>query len=834
MISRRLFSFVGCVVALSAATSTAAAQRRGGPQGRPGQDRESSEPKPYDEVITDEAVTKEGMFRTHMVGEDLYFEIPQREFGSEMLLIARRVSDSRPTGRFGGGGRGNSIVTWERRGNKVYLRQRLYNVVADPDAAINLAVDRMQQGPIIGAFDVAAYGPDSSAVIQVTSLYTSTNPEMQSIDGVQRDRSYIDHVSSFPTNVEVEATQTGSSRAQGGPGGGGPPGPPGPPGDGGGANQRSRAQTVRIHWSMMRLPEEPMMPRLHDKRVGFNSNRYIDYSRPEHRSEERRIIRRFRLEKQNPNAEVSDPIEPIVYWIDPATPEWLVPYIKQGIEDWQPAFEAAGFKNAIFGRPAPSPEEDPDWSVYDARRSMIYWRPSTVPNATGGQVVDPRSGQILKGEVNMFHNVMNLVRNWYFIQTGPLDPRARSLPMPDSLMGRLVQYVVTHEVGHSIGFPHNMKASSQYPADSLRSASFLRRMGGHVATLMDYSRFNYVAQPEDNIPVDLLIPQVGPYDKYAVMWGYKPIPDAWSPDDEWKTLDKWSRMQDTIPWFRWSTADSRNDPGNLTEAVGDEDAVYSSGLALKNLRRVMDMLLDVAEEPGRDYTLLDELYDNAVQQWGRYMGHVAAVIGGAQTQERYGTGPRFDPESRERQEEAMAFLAENAFQTPDYFIRKDILFRIAPEGHIPQIRQAQSNVLRTLINKARLDRLVEYEALESGDAYTVADLMNHLRASVWGELSEGRVAVDVYRRNLQRAYLEVVDRVLNPPPAGGGGGRPFGGRQQAQLPQYESDARPILRGELMELDAMVEQAIGNASDGMTRLHLRDVRMEIEGILHPER
>jgi hypothetical protein len=292
-------------------------------------------------------------------------------------------------------------------------------------------------------------------------------------------------------------------------------------------------------------------------------------------------------------------------------------------------------------------------------------------------------------------------------------------------------------------------------------------------------------------------------------------------------------MQDTIPWFRWSTADARNDPGNLTEAVGDEDAVYSSGLALKNLQRVMDMLLDVAEKPGRDYTLLDELYDNAVQQWGRYMGHVAAVIGGAQSQERYGTGPRFDPESRARQEEAMAFLAENAFATPEYFIREDILLRIAPEGHIPQIRQAQSRVLTTLINKARLDRLVEYEALDGSDAYTVADLMSDLRGAVWSELSGGGVSVDVYRRNLQRAHLEAVERVLNPPATQGGGGGPFGGGQQAQLPQYESDARPILRGELMELDSMVEQAIGNASDGMTRLHLRDVRMEIQKILYPE-
>src|SRR5690606_17293573 len=313
-------------------------------------------------------------------------------------------------------------------------------------------------------------------------------------------------------------TQTGTQQPQGGQGGGG--------GGGGGGQQRPETITVRNMWSMLKLPENPMMQRLHDNRVGFSSITYIDYSRPEHRAEQRRCIRRFRLEKQNPSAEVSDPVKPIVFWIDPATPDWLVPWVRRGVEAWQPAYREAGFSNAIVAREAPSPEEDPNWSPFDARHSIIYWRPSTTENATGGQVVDPRTGEILKAEVNMYHNVMNLLRNWYFIQVAPLDPRAQTLPLPDSLMGRLVEYVVTHEVGHAIGFPHNMKASAMYPADSVRSASFLRRMGGHVATLMDYSRFNYVAQPEDDIPPELLIPQVGPYDRFAVMWGHKPIPGA--------------------------------------------------------------------------------------------------------------------------------------------------------------------------------------------------------------------------------------------------------------------------------------------------------------------
>jgi len=770
------------------------------------------------------------MFKTHMVGDKLFFEIPERELGREMLLIARNVADSRQSSTFSGGSRISRFIVWERDGNHVVLKERLYAAAADGEARISRTVDYMRQGPIIARLSVAAFGPDSAAVIDVTSLYTSTNAQMGSIEGVQSDRSWIEHVVPFPDNVEVEAVQTGNNRPNTGGRRGGPPTPPAPGGRGGAATGNS-AQTATIHWSMRRLPDVPMMARLHDARVGFNSNQHVDYGAKEHRSETRRIIRRFRLEKKNPDRALSDPVEPIIYWIDPATPEWLQPWVKAGVDKWQDAFEEAGFTNAIFGRIAPTKEEDPDFSLFDARYSAIYWLPSTTQNANGGQIVDPRSGQILKGEVRMYHNIMNLLTNWYFIQVGPLDDRARKLPLPDDLMGRLVQYVVTHEIGHSIGLPHNMKASSQYPADSLRSVSFLRRMG-HVSTLMDYSRMNYVAQPEDNIPVDLLLPRIGPYDRFAIHWGYTPIPDAMTPGDERETLNEWAREQDTKPWLRWTTSDSPNDPGALTEAVGDEDAVYSSTLALKNLQRVMDMMVNATEEEGKDYSQLNELYGQAVSQWGRYMGHVAAVVGGAETQERLGTGPRFEPVSKERQQEAIAFLADNAFRTPEMFLDTEILARVEASGVILRLRQAQGRVITTLLNKARMDRLSEYEALarNSWDIFTAADLMEGLRGAIWGELSEPTVTIDVYRRNLQRAFLETVERQLNPPPPGqqAGGGR--GGRGGQQQPHWESDQRPVLRGELVELDALCEAAIERAGDAMTRLHLRDIRMEIERIL----
>ncbi len=773
-------------------------------------------PGEYDDVVTDEAETREGLFRTHRIDDRLLFEIPPSAFDAEMLLIARAVESTLqdPGGFFGGGAR--LIVQWERHGNAVVLREKRYGIVADSTDAIWHQVSGFRNGPVLARLDIRAFNPaDSAAVVDVTDLFLTYQREFGAVQGTRRDASWFEHVAAFPRNIEVEATQTGSQRAPGAP-----------------TSAPATTQTVRMHWSMLLLPDDLMMPRWHDDRVGFISSSWHDFSLPEHRARERRFIHRFRLEPSDSAAfargELVDPIEPIVYWIDPATPDWLKPWVKKGVEEWNPAFEEAGFRNAIRAEYAPA--GDPDWSLFDARNSVIYWRPSTVPNATGGQTVDPRTGEILKGEVNMYHNVMNLLRNWYFIQVSPLDERAQQLPLPDSLMGRLVEYVVTHEVGHSIGFPHNMKASAMYPADSIRSASFLERMDGHVATLMDYSRFNYVAQPEDSIPPELLVPRVGPYDRFAVKWGYRPIPGATTPDEERPVLDSWARSQDTIPWLRFSTPDAPNDPENLTEAVGDADAVLSTGLALRNLERVVGSLLDVAERPGEDYALLRELHGEAVSQWGRYMRHVAAVIGGAITQEKYGTGARFEPVAEGRQREAMAFLATHAFQVPEMFLDPEILWRVEAEGAVARIRQQQAGILNTLLSPRKLNTLVEYEALTGGETYTLAEFISDVRDGVWGELSgSGVLRLDIHRRNLQRAWLDAVDRELNPTEATLEREASAPASQQ-RPPRWGSDVRALLRAELRALESLADRAEGRAGDDMTRVHLQDVQIEIERIL----
>jgi hypothetical protein len=774
---------------------------------------QTPQPRPYDRVITGEVKTQTGLFKTHRIGERLYYEIPRSELDRDMLLLARAAGGS-ATG-------GSRVIRWQRDNHRVYLRQQSYQVVADTALPIHTAVAAMTVGPIIATFNIETYGPDSAAVIDVTRLFTTNVPEFAGVSNLVSDRSFLETVTVFPENIEIEATQTGSST---------PPPPPGfPPISG----ARPVTNTVRVHWSMLKLPEQPMMPRLADKRVGYFSTALIDYGRPEHETVTRRYIHRFRLEKKDPAAEISEPVKPIVFWIDPATPAWLVPWVKAGVYEWQPAFEDAGFRNAILAREALSREAEPDWSMHDARHSIIYWRPSTVPNATGTQTVDPRSGEIIKAEVNMFHNIMSLMRSWYFIQASPLDPRARTFPFPDSLMGRLVQNVVAHEVGHALGFPHNMKASSGYPADSVRNPSFVRRMG-HSPSVMDYARFNYVAQPEDAIPIETLIPRVGPYDRFAVMWGHKPIPGAKTPDDELPTLDDWARAQETQPWLRFSTEGAFNDPGNQTEAVGDADPVHSTELALKNLRRVMTYMLPATERPGHDYTLLAELYGEAVIQWGRYMDHVAALVAGADSQERFGTGTRFRPVSKQRQREAVQFLNENAFRAPDYFTDPELLRRIEAEGVIGRIRSAQALVLGSLLSEPRLVRLIEYETLaaHASEAYTVADLLQDLRTGIWSELATPSPRIDVYRRNLQRAYLETIAYHFQPAPR----------TSSASLivldfsfgpPPFTSDVRPILRGELLELQRDIRGATARTRDAITRLHLRDLDFIIGRLLDPK-
>ena len=581
-----------------------------------------------------------------------------------------------------------------------------------------------------------------------------------------------------------------------------------------------------------------MQPRLFDERVGFFSNARTDYGTEEHRSASRRFITRYRLEcGDRKSGNLCYPKKPITYYVDPATPDWLKPWIRAAILEWQPAFEAAGFKEGIVA--ADPPKNDPDWSPEDVRHTLLRWLPSTVENASGPNVNDPRTGEILNGSVQMFHNVMNLQRSWYFTQASPLDPRARKLPFPDSLMGRLVQFVAAHEIGHTLGLQHDQIGSSTYPADSLRSRTWVMKMG-HSPSIMDYSRFNYVAQPEDNIPLANLIPTIGPYDKYAIMWGYKPIPSAKNMYAERETLEKWSRMQDSIPWYRFSANNAYGAYGTQSEAVGDADPVKSTGLGFKNLQRVVTYLSSAAMMPMDDNDDLAELYNRTVGQWATEANHVATMIGGATVQYKTGGQPGavYNPISKTRQQEAIRFINENVFRTPAYLIKPEIGARIEAGGMVTRINNAQSRILNNIFEDGRLNRLLELEgtATNKESVYTLASMLDDVRKGVWEECVLGRPTIDVFRRELQNDYISLIDRKLNPPPAPaaggqGGGGGGFGGTPPAPLME---DARSHLRGQLIALRGELQQALPKAGDRATEAHIESALHRIDKVLDPKK
>ena len=780
-------------------------------------------PRPYSSVITPRARTRKGLFSTHIQGSRLYFEIPAKELGKDMMLVASLKGTAAGIGIRGTLGT-NALLRFERRENRVLVRAVNYrNVSSDTANRINRAMPIIQYYPIVAAFNVEAYGQDSASVIDVTRMFTGGVQELTALGqrvAVDPTRSFIERAVAFTNNVEVEASQTFTPTAT----------PTATPQGFGGAAPAS-ATTELYHFSIVKLPDVPMQPRFWDERVIWFRSASQDFGSSQQRVPDRVFINRWRLEKKDPTAAISEPVKPITYYVDPATPLWVQPWVKKGIEEWQAAFEKAGFRNAIVARDAPN---DPDFSGEDASVSMVRWLPTPVQNAVGPSIVDPRTGEILDADVQMYHNIMSLQRNWYFSQVGHLDPRAQALQFPDSLMGRLIQFVVAHEVGHTLGFPHNMKASSMYPLDSIRNAGFVHRMG-HSPSIMDYARFNYVAQPEDKIDLADLVPRVGTYDTFAVQWGYTPIPAAKTPEAEKPTLDAWARQQDSIPWFR--SADDRGiqgaDPGEVNEAVGDADAVRATEYGIRNLKRLAPMVDRIGESvPGEDFSDEADLYNGIIGQWRTELGHVTRIIGGVDHQSKATgqTGEVFTPVSGTRQRDAMRFLQENAFATPTWLLDPAVLRKLESSGSIDRIGNAQASVLAGLVNNDRLARMIEIDALPvTGDRYTLPTMLTDLRRGLWSEIYAAK-PIDAYRRRLQRVYLEAMAAKINPAapnPALAAFG--LAGPSARAL----SDFRGLLRAEMNDLSRELTTAMPRTTDRATRAHLEDARDQIKKMLDPK-
>lgn len=788
-----------------------------------GEKKDAGGIQPYDKVITAKAVTDEGLFKVHKIDDKYFYEIPDSLVEREMLMVTRIAKTAEDIG-YGGENVRNQVVRWQKKDKKVLLRVVSYSNIADENSPMSLSVRNSNFEPIIQTFDIKAIGKDSSLVIEVTALFTKDVPAIGFDDGRRKQykvstldeaRTFIEHVKSFPINIEARHVLT--YRAGEAP-----------------SNSSVGSISLEMNNSMILLPKKAMMPRLADDRVGFFAQSQVDYGQDAQRAVTTSYIRRWRLEPKDVEAykrgELVEPKKQIVYYIDPATPEKWRPYLKQGVEDWNAAFERAGFKNAITAKDAPTKEQDPDWSPEDARYSVIRYFASDIQNAYGPHVADPRSGEILESDIGWYHNVMNLLRNWFFIQTAAINPDARGVQFKDEVMGRLIRFVSSHEVGHTLGLPHNFGSSFAYPVDSLRSASFTKR-SGTAPSIMDYARFNYIAQPEDK-GVSLM-PDVGEYDKYAVMWGYKYIPEAKTSKEEKAILNKWILEKANNPvYFYGRQTGNPQDPRSQSEDLGN-DAMKASTYGVANLKRIIPNLVEWTKEEGKNYDDLQELYGQVLGQWSRYNGHVRANIGGVyDTPKSYEqAGNVFVPVPKDIQKKAMAYLQKETFATPTWMLDQNILKKIENAGSLDRIRSAQVGSLNNLLDPSRIARLLEAEAALGNSTYTALEMMSDLRNGIWSELAAGRT-IDAYRRNLQRAHIERLEYLMKEEPAPVPANfRAFVGGTPIDVSQ--SDIRPMVRAELKTLRTQINGAIARTADPMSKYHLEDAVQRINEILDPK-
>ena len=786
-------------------------------------------PKPYSEVITDKAKTQNGLFKVHQIDEKVYWEIPTSLLGKEILWVTTLRQTQQ--GYQDGGGREiqDRVVRFEKREDRILMRAVSYQARPDVEGAMKQSLELDSVEPILMTFDVKAYNNKAgdAPVVDVTSLLTGDVAEFsprQQLGGsahLDAARTFLDRIKALPTNIEVDVLATYTEPASAGLIGL-PSSPRTPrPADGPGRDRSTDAISVVLHHSIVALPAVPMEPRLYDDRIGYFTTGFYEFGSPENRVKEVEYINRWRLEKKDPNAALSEPVKPIVYYIGPEVPAKWRPYLKQAVEDWQPAFEQAGFKNAIIAKDAPTKAEDPDFDPDDIRYNVIRWLPSATENAYGPHISDPRTGEILNADIKVYYNLLKLAETWYFTQASPSDPRAHTLPLPDDLVGRLLRYAVSHEVGHTLGLRHNFIASSAYSIAELRSPQWTQEWGDE-ASIMDYGRFDYVAQPGDNVR---LIPKQGPYDLFAIEWGYRPISAAATPDSEKSALNALASRQISNPMLRFGPGPEgplgEEGPHEQREDLGD-DPLTATALGLKNIDRVMAYIVPATEKEGEDYDRLKETYGALLNQRDLELDHVSVLVGGIiQTNNHYNEGSaagsfRAIPAATQRA--AVRFLIKNAFVTPKTLMPPSLTRRLDPTDISAQLLAGQVRVLARLTEDDRLQRLADWQQVgASQSAYGLPEMMDDVRKGVWSELSAptGGVVIAPARRQLQQAYITLLGAKLAP-----GSGTP-------------SSVRPIVRGELIDTKRAIQAALTQTSDRETTLHLLDAQETLQQILFPK-